>query len=717
MKLVATILTTMLAPTVLAFASDRSFQYKLSVAPHLSIADTQVIIDGQLDDAIWQHAQTIEDFHQVKPNEYKEPSMPTKVLVFYSEDSLYIGAQLFDEPSKVLASQFIQGKGTETDDQFHVTIDAFNSQRTGAFFQLNPNGIRREALIENDAFHSDWQTIWQGDAQINEQGWSVEMRIPYHSLSFDPQSEQWGINFGRLIRRHQEVIAWSSRGIDSWEMAPAASGKINSPQVKTSGKGIEIKTSFTAKDLNHKQSDTSEFKLEPSLDLFYKPSPDLTLAATLNTDFSATEVDERVINLTQFSVFLPEKRSFFLQDVDIFEFGGLTGNGRPFFSRKIGLDSQGKPLDIDAGVKLTGRINGFNYGLLNVWQDSEVAGEKENIFVGRLTANIFDESTLGVITTRGNPYDQSSASLWGADFNFRNSDAFDGKTIQSNLWYQESSSNGEASDNSAYGLTLAYPNDDLYVSLRHKSIGANFDPKIGFVNRNAIRRTDLSYGHMVRLNNSAIRHWSPWIDAYYVTDLSGRLLNKEARFYPATLRFTNDYYIAPRLVTDSQVIEHNFNIFGDVVISPGRYDTTRYGLRFITPSHKPLSFDFNYEAGDFFSGTSDMLHIKLNWRPWVRLLLSTEWQQTDASLQEGDFIARLYRFNSELAITSDWSWITTAQFDNSSKRLGINSLVRYQPSAAQSFTIVVNHNMQDTINGFQSLDTHYVAKLNYSFRF
>ncbi|WP_448549363.1 DUF5916 domain-containing protein [Thalassotalea fusca] len=693
------------------------FINKQFLVANLNDVAKPLAIDGNLNEEIWQHASVVEDFHQVKPSEYQQPTQATKVMMFYGEDSLYIGAQLYDEPKQILATQFIQGRNLNSDDQFHITIDAFDNQRTGTFFQINPNGVRREALIENDAFHADWQTLWEGDAQINEHGWSLEMRIPYQSLSFDPSSESWGINFGRVIRRHREIIAWSSRGANSWEMAPSASGKINSPKVENSGNGLEVKASLIAKSHVDHEGDNTTMALEPSLDIFYKPSPELTLAATVNTDFSATDVDDRVINLSRFSVFLPEKRSFFLQDIDIFEFGGLTGNGRPFFSRKIGLDSSGKPLGIDAGVKLTGRINGINYGFLDVLQDSGVDGQQENVFVGRVTTDIFDESTVGVITTQGNPNSMSSSSLWGADFNFRDSDAINGNVVQGNLWFQKSFTSDAGDDQEAYGITMAYPNESLYARLRHNVIGNDFSPALGFVNRAGIKESDLSYGHIVRFQDGLIRRWTPWIDANYVTDLSGRMLNKEARFYPATVLLNNNYFFAVRLVESTQVLDDSFNIFDDIEVQPGRYDETRYGVRIITPSHDPLSLDINYEQGDFLSGNSKVLQLKLNWRPSPRWLLSAEYQRTIASLAEGEFTARLYRLNSELAITSDWSWLTTAQFENGSKRLGINSRLRYQPSAAQSFNLVVEHNMVDTEKGFQSLETHYVTKLDYSYRF
>ena len=121
-----------------------------------------------------------------------------------------------------------------------------------------------------------------------------------------------------------------------------------------------------------------ESATEPSVDVFYKLTPQLNASLTVNTDFSATEVDDRQVNLTRFSLFFPERRDFFLQDVDIFLFGRLQQDGRPFFSRKLGINAAGQPVPLDVGAKVSGRIGRFDLGTLAVRQEAY-----ENPYTGR----------------------------------------------------------------------------------------------------------------------------------------------------------------------------------------------------------------------------------------------------------------------------------------------------------------------------------------------
>ena len=133
--------------------------------------------------------------------------------------------------------------------------------------------------------------------------------------------------------------------------------------------GLDVVPSLSVSERRPFDGTAATTDTEPSLDVFYKLTPSLTSALTINTDFSATEVDDRQVNLTRFGLFFPEKRDFFLQDADIFEFGGLEENGRPFFSRRIGLSDDGEPIDLEVGGKLTGRVGRWNIGVLSVRQD------------------------------------------------------------------------------------------------------------------------------------------------------------------------------------------------------------------------------------------------------------------------------------------------------------------------------------------------------------
>ncbi|MBN4059839.1 carbohydrate binding family 9 domain-containing protein, partial [bacterium AH-315-I11] len=353
------------------------------------------VLDGVLNDEIWQQATRISNFHQTSPVDHGAPSEQTEIFVTYSENYFYVGARMFDKnPSGINARQLIQGQSINSDDSIGVFLDSFNNSRTGFYFSTNPNGVRSEGVWEAaNSFNSDWSGIWQVEATIDEQGWVAEFAIPFTTLNFDPTTEDWGFNLVRSKASNNERIAWSSFNRST---NPSTAGQISGIRDIRQGMGLDVVPSVTIATKEDHVAGTSDSRFDPSLDVFYKFTPNLTGALTLNTDFSATEVDDVQVNLTRFSLSFPEKRDFFLQDSEIFGFGATTGrrfgggggpsDADPFYSRKIGLDpATGQPVDIDVGGKIAGRVGDYSVGVLAVQQGDRIGLDGQNIFIGRVT--------------------------------------------------------------------------------------------------------------------------------------------------------------------------------------------------------------------------------------------------------------------------------------------------------------------------------------------
>ncbi len=170
-----------------------------------------VELDGTLDDAVWAQARPITEFRQQEPVEGGEPSEPTQIRVLYDDEALYIGAMLFDSnPEGILAYQLQRDAGLGTDDRFMWIISTFDDNRTGYFFETNPAGLLGDGLIEGGGgFNKRWNGLWDMRTRVLDNGWSVEIRIPFSTLNFDPALTAWGINFQRTIRRHNEEILWN----------------------------------------------------------------------------------------------------------------------------------------------------------------------------------------------------------------------------------------------------------------------------------------------------------------------------------------------------------------------------------------------------------------------------------------------------------------------------------------------------------------------------
>ena len=385
------------------------------------------VIDGDLNEEIWVRAPLVADFHQVTPVEFESPSERTEVYVLYDRDALYIGARLYDtEPELINARILRQGQNINADDRFFVHIDPFNSRRSGYLFGVNPNGVRYDGVFEGVTQRQfDWDGIWQAAARVTPEGWVVEIEIPFKTLSFDPSTTTWRMNFARNIERKNEGMAWNSRNRNT---DLSTMGDITGISQIQQGRGLDVVPSVSVHDRRAIGPIPGRIRGRAFVDVFYKITPQLNASLTVNTDFSATEVDDRQVNLTRFSLFFPERRDFFLQDVDIFLFGRLQQDGRPFFSRKLGINSAGQPVPLDVGAKVSGRVGRFDIGTLAVQQEAyrDPSNPAEVIdattaFVGRVAANVLAESSVGMIVTSGDPTANRDNTVAGVDFRYLNS--------------------------------------------------------------------------------------------------------------------------------------------------------------------------------------------------------------------------------------------------------------------------------------------------------
>jgi len=496
--------------------------------------DAIPVLDGRLDEPLWQRAAIVSDLHEVSPNEYDEPSEDSRFYVIYGKDALYIGAEFTDsDPDGIVAKVMRQGDFSEGEDGLKIILDPFNNGRSGYVFQLTPNGIRGDGLFRNVTdINWEWEAIWDASASVHATGWTAEIAIPFKTLSFNPENDTWGINFTRTIGRRKEDIGWVSY---NRSQNPANLGQIVGLTGLEQGLGLDIVAGARVSQTKDFLTDASDSQFEPSLDLFYKPTPSLTAALTINTDFSGTGVDARRINLTRFSVFFPEKRKFFLQDNDIFEFGLIGGeresgavtqatkqSGRPFFSRRIGLSADGETIDIDAGLKLTGRIGRWDYGILNIKQSEFGALDSANLFVGRIAANVLEESSLGAIVTNGNPTENEDNTLVGVDFRYLNTRLANGKTIAGSLWYQQTDTETLDGNDSAYGFSFSAPNTEGWSGeVNYRRLEENFNPALGFVSQTDVGSWFAKTAYIWRPANSRFRSISTVAKIQRVDKLNG----------------------------------------------------------------------------------------------------------------------------------------------------------------------------------------------------
>jgi hypothetical protein len=715
-----------------ASAQDAAIEGSREKSIQVTRASSAPVIDGILDDEAWNDAAIIEDLHQVQPTEYAAPSQRTKIYVMYDDNALYVAARLYDTNPELIADRILrQGDQVFGDDWFSVLIDPFHDRRSGYRFLTNPNGIRQEGLFQNISDTQwEWQGIWETAASIDAEGWVTEIAIPFKSLSFDPNNDTWGINFRRAVARGDERMAWVSRNRNT---DPSTSGIAVGFHDLQQGRGLDIVPSVAVSSKRTIAVDDGDPSTplpptvtttdeDPSLDIFYKISPSLTGSLTINTDFSATEVDDRQVNLTRFGLFFPEKRDFFLQDADIFEFGGLDDNGRPFFSRRIGLADDGQPVDLQVGGKISGRIGRFNIGALAIRQDEYGALHADNAVVARVSANLLQESNIGLIATEGDPRSNVDNSVTGADFLYRNSRLPGGKLLETNVWMQQSETPDVTENNRAYGFRISTPNNTGFRGgARFTHIEENFKPALGFVNRAGIRQFNAGTQYTARPRNSYFRSVLGGFNVVRVERLSdGELESQTIRLRLAELESVQGDKLELEHRINDEVLFEPFEIYEGIVIPIGAYAFDNDTLTISTADQRRVWGSATLGSGDFYSGTRRESSASISWRPSGRLSTTLSYAYNDIALAEGAFETRLVQFRTVVAFSSRLSWVTFVQYDNISETIGINSRIHWIPEAGREAFLVLNHNLQDIDNRdnhFKSAYSEAAVKFNYTFRF
>jgi hypothetical protein len=693
--------------------------------------DQPITIDGRLDEAAWANAAVAEDNHQIIPIEYSEPSQQTRFLILYDDDALYLAAKMYDdEPDRVTANVLREGGDAFRDDQFDIYLDPFNGKRSGYRFQVNPHSVFDEGLFRGPTqVQWDWDGIWQAVATRDDEGWVAETRIPFKTLSFDPDNDTWGINFSRRVARDNESIGWVSR---NQIQNPAISGELTGLENLQQGVGLDVVASITANEQLTYASGVSESEVEPSLDVFYKLTPALNASLTLNTDFSATEVDDRQINLTRFGLFFPERRGFFLQDTDIFEFGRLglrergspfsrplQENSRPFFSRSIGLSQGGQPVDLEVGGKLTGRVGRWSIGTLAIQQDEFEDVEATNLFVGRVSANVLAESSIGLIATNGDPQSNLDNSLVGMDFLYQNTRLPGGRMIESELWYQQTDTEGLIGDDRAWGARFWMPNSTgIRGGVGIKEVEQNFNPALGFVNRKNIQDLTAELGYTYRPTGRRVRSVYSGATLHRIERLTGSLQSEVAKFR-VNLENQSGDALKFTYQNEKEGLLKPFEISEGVIIQPGDYTFDQLIVGVGTGPQRRVVANASIGSGEFYDGDRDTISADLELKPSPHFRAFIGYEYNDVELPTGDFKLRLVRLGLDAVFSSTLSWTNLLQYDNDSETAGINSRIHWRPQAGRDLFIVLNHNLEDLDrdNEFHSEFADFSVKFNYTFRF
>lgn len=469
-----------------------------SVPVPLARLSGPIELDGVIDESAWL-AIPLLPVVQHWPEYEGGMEQVTEIRLAYDDDYLYAAGGFYDAEDQVRAVSLLRDRAAG-DDAFDLIVDSFNDDQTALQFTTTPLGVLIDQEIRNDAefgngvapFNRDWNTFWDAATTVTDEGWFVEVRVPLASLGFSVRDGRavMGVIAARYIARKNEKHIFPA-------IAPDWQGAAFKPSLAQDVvlEGVEQSTPiwvtpYALTGVEQRRDPRSvpvhapepRYAREMGLDLKYGLSSNLTLDVTVNTDFAQVESDDLLVNLDRFNLFVPERRQFFQERSSAFEFS-TGGEGRLFYSRRIGLSASGAPRRIFGGARVAGRVGAWDLGVLSLQVEGGPDGAGVNDSALRARRSIFGSGRIGGILTSRVTEAGRADLTWGVDAELPI--ASERVTVRWGQSFNEGDGAAGAFERAFAGLFWERRN---LVGLSYDAAleysGAGFDPRLGFEPRN-----------------------------------------------------------------------------------------------------------------------------------------------------------------------------------------------------------------------------------------
>ncbi len=689
----------------------------LTDRPSVSLIRTpeSPIIDGILDDAVWQQAVRITEFVQQSPLEGAPATEETEVLIAYDDDHIYFGLYAhYSDPGTVRANRVDRDQASYYDDTINIYFDTFLDQQRAYVFSINGYGVQGDSLLDTGGGGGSrggsrgggrgggfsggrsgfsgvptgdrsWDALFESGGILVADGWTAEMAIPFKSLRYPvvgDQAHRWGFQITRRIRDKDETVVWSPISRDVSGFLPQM-GLLDGMTGLSTSRNLEILPTVTAIQAGRLDQSTAAFPTESQpeggINLKYGLTSNLTLDFTYNPDFSQIESDRPQIEVNQrFPLFFPELRPFFLEGQEIFSVPGPVN----FVNTRTIVDPR-------YGAKVTGKIGNTTLGLLfandeapgNLDDSSDPAfGKTANVLMGRVRYDLYAESYLGAIVT-DREFLSGHSRLGGVDGNFRLNDStsFGFRAIGSqNRDLSDLDTSGEMFD-----AVLTSQGRNLSYSLGGYSIDPEFDSAVGFVRRRDIRLLGGQVGYRW-WPESWLINWGP--EALYTRNYNFEdILEDEVRQLGVNFSFAKN-------IRFGTSVNRDMERFGGI-----NFDKTRYSTNLFVSTFNKLSVGGFFSYGDqVFFGTAPFLgsgsqgRVFLTVRPLNRLqsqINITTSRLIDPFDETEVFDVKIYRALNTYQFTDRLLLRNILEYNTFSKTVGANVLFTYRVNSGTVFFI------------------------------
>jgi hypothetical protein len=677
-------------------------------------------IDGRLTDPAWQSVAPLAGFIQRELHEGQPVTERTEVRVITDGEAIYVGAWLYDrEPGSIVPGEKVRDVPLENSDSFALILDTYLDRQNGFIFATTPAGVEYDGQVVKEGeggglsvagmnratsgsmggFNVNWDGSWTGATSSDSLGWYAEFRIPFSTLRYGGGANQkWGVNFGRRIRRKNEDAYWSfiPRQFSLYRLSRAGTIELAQLPVPRLATATPYVLSSAQRDfsgigvVNRQHSDWG-------VDAKYGITPSLTLDLTYNTDFAQVEVDEQRTNLTRFPLFFPEKRPFFLENAGVFS-AGTPQAVDLFFTRRIGIDTLGRPVPIVGGGRVSGRVGGFTVGALEIVTDEVAAIQPRNSYsVARVTREVGARSRVGLIGVQRLALDSTTNrnGTYGFDARVGASEAW-----TFDAWGAKTATPSRSGDDFGFSGRANYATDTWNHTARVVRVGPAFNPEVGFLNRaGGYEYYELSTMALVRNPKLTwLKQWNPHgsFRGYYRPD--GFYQSGQWHLDATEVEFANGGRFGPELNIYHEGLQQPFAIASNVTLPVGSYDFATLGLDWSTNPSVPLSLTLRGDVGPFYNGTRNGGSATVTLRRGASLSSSLLVDYNDVRLDQGRFTRELigarvaYFFTPRIFVQS------LTQYSNQARMWNANARFGWLNTAGTGLFVVLNDG--EEANGF-----------------
>ncbi len=661
--------------------------------------------DGNLNDKIWNEAKHISNFTQRDLNFGKPVSEKTEVALIYSKEAMYIGIWCYQNPKSIIARNMSIDADLRRDDNFMIVISPFGDNRGGYFFAINPNGARTDILIAgNEDGNADWNGVWDVKTSITSEGWFAEVEIPFSTLQFKRNNNyNWSINFQRSIVSKQEEALWQGWTRDNTIFAVVNAGKIEGLQNINYAKRFEFKP-YALIGYQFNKNDKNEFPLKFGGNLNVNLTPSLKLNLTSYTDFAQVESDRIPVNLSRFSVYYPEKRAFFLEGYDQFNFY-LGDRNSVFYTRTLGTEI-GQTVPIIGAVRLFGKIGKSNIGFLNLQENKIDTISGTNNTVIRYKYDIGEQSYIGGIFTNKINNTESNQVL-GLDAAYQTSKFLKNKNLSISASIAISGEDFKASNNATtYRISTDYPNDliDNYMGISTMQNG--FNPELGYLRRSNYR----SYNWYFRITPRVFTNYGvkklilkPWGTTIYQTLSTGELESLSNETRPIGAEFKSGEQFEFNLIQLYDRLDSNFELTDEVSIPKGKYWMYRNEFQFETNQSRKIWASLLYNWGDFYTGKIKTFESEIGLNVNKHFNINTNYTLNVVSLPNNELFTNEITTYFNYAFTTKLNISFFGQWNSLDDVLLFNFRLHWLPKIGSDIYLVYNTNYDEPIKQVEIL--------------